>query len=84
MCYTVSEKVEIIRLVEQSDGSVTRTLAELGIARSSFYSWYRRYCQAGYEGLQAQPQVQGFWNRIPDAVREQGVQIALERPELSA
>lgn len=84
MRYTASEKVEIIRLVEQSDVSVTRTLAELGIARSTFYSWYRRYMQDGYAGLERQSQAQRFWNRIPDVVREQVVQIALERPELSA
>lgn len=84
MRYTASEKVEIIRLVEQSDVSVSRTLAELGIARSTFYSWYRRYQEAGYEGLLRQPQVQRFWNRIPEAVRQQVVQIALERPELSS
>jgi putative transposase len=81
---TASEKVEIIRLVEQSDVAVKRTLAELGIARSTFYAWYRRYCQAGYDGLsERKPQPRQFWNRIPDAVREQVVTIALQRPELS-
>lgn len=84
MRYTVTEKVEIIRLVEQSDVSVSCTLAELGIARSTFYTWYRRYLQDGYAGLERQSRTQRFWNRIPDAVREQVVQIALERPELSA
>ncbi len=84
MCYTASEKAEIIRLVEQSELPVKRTLAELGIARSTFYEWYRRYRQRGEKGLdERRSQRRQFWNRIPAAVREQVVQIALERPELS-
>ena len=84
MRYSPSEKAEIIHLVERSERPVKQVLAELGIARSTFYDWYRRYCQDGYDGLSAhKPQPRRFWNRIPDAVREQVVQIALERPELS-
>ena len=37
MRYTQAEKMEIIRLVETSEQPVKRTLAELGIARSTFY-----------------------------------------------
>lgn len=70
--------------MEQSELSVKQTLTELGIARSTFYDWYRRYSQGGYDGLSEKPvHVRQFWNRIPDAVREQIVQIALEHPELS-
>ena len=36
-----AEKLEVIRLVEQSDLSVRRTLQELGVHRSTFYAWYR-------------------------------------------
>ena len=36
MRYPPSEKLEIIRLVE-------RTLAQLGIPRTTFYRWYDRY-----------------------------------------
>jgi putative transposase len=43
MRYSQAEKMEVIRLVEQSDGSVSRALLELGIARSTFYEWYKRY-----------------------------------------
>ncbi len=43
--------MEIIRLVEESDISIRRTLKELDIARSSFYDWYRRYHESGYDGL---------------------------------
>ena len=40
-----SEKREIIRIVEQSELSVNRTLSELGIKRSTFYGWYKRYLE---------------------------------------
>ena len=39
MRYRAAEKLEIIRLVEQSSLSVRRTLAQLGIPRSTFYLW---------------------------------------------
>lgn len=82
--YSSSEKQELIRLVEESSLSVKRTLAELGIPRSTFYRWYARYRQAGTHGLQTRPsQRKQFWNRIPQAVRERVVQVALERPEQS-
>jgi hypothetical protein len=34
-----SDKIEIIRLVEQSTLPARRTLKKLGIPRSSFYRW---------------------------------------------
>ena len=43
MRLTAAEKHEIIRLVEGLDLSVRRTLRELGVHRSTFYAWYRRY-----------------------------------------
>lgn len=79
-----SEKYEIIRLVEDSALSVKQTLAEIGIPRSTFYRWYEQYQRDGIEGLQDQSsQPRQFWNRIPETVRDQVVQIALARPELS-
>jgi putative transposase len=84
MRYSQAEKMDIIRLVEESDQSVKQTLAELDVPRSTFYRWYERYLEAGYEGLadrKAGPRQ--FWNRIPDAVREHVVEIALNRPDQS-
>ena len=40
MRYPASEKLEIIRLVEESRLSVKRTLEKLGVSRSKFYRWY--------------------------------------------
>ena len=84
MRYTHAEKLEIIHLVETSDQPVKRTLAALGVPRSTFYRWYARYRAAGASGLADQtPGPRRFWNRIPDAVRTQVVELALERPDQS-
>ena len=42
MRFSQSEKMEIIRLVQGSGLSVTHTLKELDVPRSSFYRWYSR------------------------------------------
>jgi transposase InsO family protein len=79
-----SEKVEIIRLVEESHLPTRRTLEILGIPRSSFYRWYDRYRQGGPEALADRPsRPDRVWNRIPDDVREQIIEMALDCPELS-
>lgn len=84
MRYSQAEKLEIIRLVESSEMSVSRTLEELGIARSTFYDWYQRYQVDGPEALADLPtQPRRFWNRIPESVRQHVVQVALEKTELS-
>jgi putative transposase len=76
--------MEVIRLVEGSDLSVRRTLEELGMSRSTFYAWYRRYAEQGYDGLvPRRPATRRHWNRIPPSVREKVVETALERTELS-
>ena len=78
MRYTQAEKYEIIRTVEESDLSAKRTLAELGVPRSTFYDWYCRYLNDGYEGLKDRSRgPKRFWNRIPDEVKKDVVDIAL-------
>ena len=84
MRYGQAEKMEIIRLVEGSRLPAKRTLAELGVPRSSFYRWYRTYLDDGYDGLARKPSSQKrFWNRIPEPERQKVVEKALEKPELS-
>jgi putative transposase len=81
---TPAEKMETIRLVEGSELGVKRTLAELGVPRSTFYRWYAAYSERGYDGLsEKEPRSRGFWNRIPDAERETVVEVALKHPELT-
>ena len=50
--YTASEKLAIIRLVEESELSIRRTLDEIRVSRSSFYRWYQAYERGGLEGLE--------------------------------
>ena len=84
MRYPASEKLEIIRLVEEGHLSARLTLAKLGIPRTTFYRWYDRYLQRGEAGLQDQsPKPKHVWNRIPDKVRRKVVKLALKETELS-
>ena len=84
MRYPASEKLEIIRLVEQSHLPAKQTLDRLGIPRSTFYAWYDKYQTGGVDALEDKaPMPACVWNRIPDDVREQIVNLALEEPELS-
>ncbi len=52
MRYPASEKLEIIRIVEQSHLPVTRTLDKLGIPKTTFYRWYDCYLALGEAGLE--------------------------------
>ena len=84
MRYPASEKLEIIRLVERSHLPVRRTLDKLGVSRPTFYRWYdlyRRFGEVGLEDHWAGPR--RVWNRVPEAIQGQVIDLALERPELS-
>ncbi len=84
MRYPASEKLEIILLVERSHLPVRRTLDKLGIASTTFYRWYDRYRAFGEGGLEDRTSGPGrVWNRIPDDVRQQVVEMALDEPGLS-
>jgi putative transposase len=79
-----SEKLEIIRIVEQSHLPVRRTLDKLGVLPGSFYRWYDRYQTGGVEALEDKPsKPTRVWNRIPDDVRQRIVEMALDEPEMS-
>ena len=84
MRYSAAEKLEIIRLVEQSHLPVRRTLEPIGVPRATFYRWYDRYTTGGPEALADRPsRPQSVWNRIPEAVQSRIIELALEEPELS-
>ena len=51
MRYPGSEKLEIIRIVEQSHLPTRKTLEQLGIPRRTFCRWYDRYLEGGPEAL---------------------------------
>lgn len=84
MRYPASEKLEIIRLVEQSHLPVKRTLSRLGIPKTTFYRCYDRYQAFGVAGLGDRRSHPGrVWNRIPDEIRLPVVDLALDELELS-
>ena len=81
---SAAEKMEIIRLVEGTDLPVRATLRQLGIPRSTFYGWYQRYLETGFDGLKdKQPARRAGWNRIPKEIKDQVLELALERTDLS-
>jgi transposase InsO family protein len=84
MRYPASEKLEIIRIVEQSHLPARRTLGKLGIPRATFHRWYDRFLTGGIDALEdRRPRPKRVWNRIPETVRERIIDLALNSPELS-
>ena len=84
MRYPACEKLEIIRLVEQSHLPVRRTLDKIGIPRATFYRWYDLYRCGGPGALEdGRPGPDRAWNRIPGEVQRKLVDLALEEPDLS-
>ena len=81
---TASEKMEIIRLVEGTDLPVRATLRQMNIPRSTFYGWYQRYVDEGFDGLNdKKPVRRPRWNAIPEKIQKQVLDLALERTDLS-
>jgi putative transposase len=84
MRYAAEEKLEIIKIVEQSKLPVRRTLAQIGVSRPTFYRWYDLYISGGPEALADRPsRPDRVWNRISDDIRARIVNLALDKPELS-
>jgi len=84
MRYPASEKLEIIRIVEQSHLPARRTLEQLGIPRRTFCRWYDRYLDGGPEALEDRPSAPSrVWNRLPSEIHDQIIELALDQSELS-
>jgi len=84
MRHSQSEKLEIIRVVEDSSLGIKRTLRELDVNRSTFYAWYRRYQECGVEALTDRTSHhRQFWNAIPLWVKKRVVETALEHLDKS-
>lgn len=85
MRVTASEKYEVIEQVTRSELGVKRTLQEFGIARSTFYKWYKAYLEKGFEGLQGSKRIsRRQWNSIPEDQKNLITALALEHTELSS
>jgi transposase InsO family protein/transposase-like protein len=84
MRYPASEKLAIIRTVEASHLPTRQTLKMLGIPSSTFYDWYARWSDGGIDALaDRSPRPGSVWNRIPDKVRDDVVDFALEHEDLT-
>ncbi len=84
MRYPATEKLEIIRLVEQSHLSARQTLDKLGIPRPTFYRWYDRFSNGGPEALEDRSSAPSrVWNRIPDDIGDRIITLALDHADLS-
>ncbi len=84
MRYSAAEKYEIIRTVEESNLPVRQTLRRLGVGKSAFYHWLKRYQDDGIDGLEdRKPSALAAWNRVPQAHRDAVIELALDQPALS-
>jgi putative transposase len=85
MRFSQQEKYEIIKLVDGSDLSANRTLKGIGIHKRTFYNWYKRYLEGGYDGLASKAKGrQQTWNKIPSQQQDQVIEEALQHVELSS
>ena len=79
------EKAEIMQLVSKSPRSVKETLAELGVARSTYYSWRCREQRQGQRGLIDQtPTARRVWNQLRDWEVAKVVEYAHKHTDLSS
>lgn len=84
MRYPATEKLEIIHTVEASPLSTKQTLDMLGVPRPTFYRWYDRYVEVGFDALtEISSWPKSVWNRIPQARRDELIEFALEHEALT-
>jgi putative transposase len=81
---SAEKKRELIELVRRSPQPKRTTIAELGLSRSTFYRWQRRYRNQGEAGLvDRKPDPGAVWNRLRPAEKTVIVETALQQPDLS-
>lgn len=60
------------------------TLDKIGVQRRTFYRWYDHYLEHGEDDLiDRAPHPGRVWNKIPDSIRADLLDMALDMPELS-
>jgi len=79
------DKIEIIRLVESSLMSRSRTLDKYGIPKATYYGWMSRLKKYGMQGLvDNKPRRARQWNQITPEEEQAIIEIALVNPEWSS
>jgi len=77
-------KREVIELVRRSPLPKRQTLAELGLASSTYFRWQRRYREQGEVRLvDRRPQPGTVWNRLRPQEEEAILAAALHEPDRS-
>ena len=70
MRYPPTEKLEIIRTIEESHLPIKLTLDMRGIPRTTFYRWYDRFVEADFNALvDCSPGPKLVRNRTPSPAR---------------
>ena len=78
-------KLEILRMVESSGVPIVQALKRLGISKSTYYRWKRRFKADGFGGLQDRSPVKGIvWNRLLQSERDKILELALLYPQWSS
>jgi putative transposase len=73
----------LIEAVESRGPGRLKRLERLGIPRSSYYRWRRRYDAEGTQGLERRGRGKRAWNRLLDSEEAEVLRAANDRPELS-
>jgi transposase-like protein len=82
MKYSLQDKLRIINLVKESEKPTRSVLKHLGINNSTYYKWYKRYCESGPDGLKnIKPTPKKFWNSLSNKERSNIIQLAITHPE---
>ena len=85
MRYPASEKMEIIRIVENGHLPTKKTLDMLDIPRATYYRWYDLCLGGGLDALaDRSPCPKAVWNRIPQQIRDDFIEFALEHEALTS
>ena len=78
-------KFEVIKAVEASELSVTKTLQRLNQPKTTYYRWLKKYRREGYEGLKDKPPVSKRpWNKLLPKEDEKILEVARGKTNLSS
>lgn len=77
-------RLEVLRAIEASGLTVRAALAQLGLARSTYYRWRGNFRRRGLLGLHDRPSSRSrVWNEILPAEQDKTLEIALLYPAWS-
>ena len=79
---SAAEKKEILTLVAESELPRRRALAQLGLAKSTYYRWLRRQAQGRLQDRKGGSPVP--WNKLKPEEKSRVLTLARASPELSA